>query len=130
MHRDHADPDGCDENGDDVQFGALHDYNPDEDEEEPEHLLVCCGTKRPRGKAVRLVVKPAASGNEIVTVHDYLSTVHHLAYELARGYLGGHGRMGRQAFALGGETHGKLQCAGAFEDVDKAIWIRLRKKSS
>lgn len=36
---------------------------------------MCCGTKRPRGKAVKLVVKPTMSGNEFVTVHDYLSAV-------------------------------------------------------
>jgi hypothetical protein len=36
---------------------------------------MCCGAKRPRGKAVKLVVKPTMSGNEFVTVHDYLSAV-------------------------------------------------------
>ncbi|KAH8812143.1 hypothetical protein F5884DRAFT_784533 [Xylogone sp. PMI_703] len=76
VHRDHADPEGGDENGDGVEFGELPDYNPDEDEEGPEHLLMCCGTKRPRGKAARLVVKPTASGNGFLTIHDYVSAVH------------------------------------------------------
>jgi hypothetical protein len=45
-HRDHADPDD-EENrdNDDVQFGVLHDYDPDSDEEGPDHLLVCCGMR-------------------------------------------------------------------------------------
>lgn len=63
MHRDHTDPDGDYESRDDVQYGSLPDYDSDEDEEGPEHLLMCCGTKRPRGKVFRLVVKPTTPGN-------------------------------------------------------------------
>jgi hypothetical protein len=47
-----------------------------EDEEGPEHLLKCCRTKRPLGKANILVVKPTVSGNNFITIHDYLSAVH------------------------------------------------------
>jgi hypothetical protein len=37
---------------------------------------MCCGTRRPLGKAAELEVKPTVSGKEFVTVHDYVSAVH------------------------------------------------------
>lgn len=37
---------------------------------------MCCDEERPRGKALKLVVKPAAGGSGFVTVHDYVSAVH------------------------------------------------------
>ena len=58
------------------KLDPLPNYDPREDEEGPEHLLKCCGTKRPRGKAHILVVKPTVSGNNFITIHDYLSAVH------------------------------------------------------
>lgn len=74
-HRDHADP-GC--NNDQVRFGSLPD--PDEYEREREvHLLMCCGTERPRNKGTKLLVQ--ATG-DFLTVHDFLSTVH--PYLMAR----------------------------------------------
>jgi hypothetical protein len=61
MHRDHLEPNGGVENGEGVLWGELSDYNEEEDEEGEgegaEHLLMCCGEKRPRGKAVSVVVK-------------------------------------------------------------------------
>ncbi|WYZ35758.1 hypothetical protein EsH8_X_000405 [Colletotrichum jinshuiense] len=81
-HRDHSDSDCVDENGEivesdgtlSVRWGDLPDYDPGEDENGPKHLLICCGTKRPRGKTASVTVKPTAT--PFVTVHDYLSTVH------------------------------------------------------
>ncbi|KAG4416310.1 hypothetical protein IFR04_010529 [Cadophora malorum] len=53
--------------------------NPDlihvEDWGEGPHLLECCGTQRPLGKAVSVLVE-ASSEFGFVTVHDYFSTVH------------------------------------------------------
>jgi hypothetical protein len=54
MHRDHSELDGGEENGEGVLLGELSDYDEEEDEkgegEGAEHLLMCCGEKRPRGK--------------------------------------------------------------------------------
>ncbi|KAF4911892.1 hypothetical protein CGCVW01_v011262 [Colletotrichum viniferum] len=52
------------------------DYDPASDEDGPLHLLKCCGTQRPRGKTVIVVVRPAVGS--FVAIHDYLSTVHPL----------------------------------------------------
>ena len=91
MHRDHSEPDGGEENGEGVLWGELSDYDEKEDEEGEgegaEHLLMCCGEKRPRGKAVSVVVKPAAS-HGFVTIHDYLSTVHPWLVSLREDILG------------------------------------------
>lgn len=69
LHGGHSFPgdDGC-------EFGPLPEYNPNEDEEGPDHLLKCCGTERPRNKAAKLVVK--ASNSDFITVHDYVCAVH------------------------------------------------------
>ncbi|KAI1452080.1 hypothetical protein F4805DRAFT_55120 [Annulohypoxylon moriforme] len=80
FHREHSDPNGgneqFDENGDlMVRWGELLDYDEEKDEEgKPEHLLMCCGTTRPRGKAGSMAVKPTTG--DFITVHDYLSTLH------------------------------------------------------
>lgn len=61
-----------------VEWGILPDYDSEEDEEGydggPQHLLMCCGVKRPRGKKASLAIK--ASVESFVTVHDYVSVVH------------------------------------------------------
>ena len=92
MHRDHSEPDGGEENGEDVVWGELEDYNEDSDEEgegeEVMHLLMCCSEKRPRKKAVNITVKPAAGETGFVTVHDYLSTVHPWIMSLRGDILG------------------------------------------
>lgn len=79
-HREHTDPECVDEaveeTDPDAQWGDLPDYDPASDEDGPRHLLRCCGTQRPRGKAVAVVVRPAVG--PFVTIHDYLSTVHPL----------------------------------------------------
>ncbi|KDN59813.1 hypothetical protein CSUB01_04529 [Colletotrichum sublineola] len=75
-HRDHTDPDYVDETDPDTQWGDLPDYDPASDEDGPKHLLKCCGSQRPRGKAVNVVVRPAHG--PFVTIHDYLSTLHPL----------------------------------------------------
>lgn len=71
-HHDHSEV-GYESRG--VKYGVLEDYDPDEDSEREEHLLMCCGEARPRKKA-GIVVTAAASGKGFVTVHDYLSTIH------------------------------------------------------
>lgn len=75
FHHDHAEPGDHNEGNDEVRFGQLPDYDPDEDEDEEgsEHLLKCCGGERPRNKAVSLLVK--ATG-EFLTLHNYVSAVH------------------------------------------------------
>ncbi|KAF2472782.1 uncharacterized protein BDR25DRAFT_365958 [Lindgomyces ingoldianus] len=73
IHRDHAEPGPHNEASDFARFGPLPDYDPDSDEEGPEHLLRCCHQDRPRKTKVSLVVKAAG---EFVTVHDYVSVVH------------------------------------------------------
>ncbi|RDW70933.1 hypothetical protein BP6252_07496 [Coleophoma cylindrospora] len=61
-----------------IEWGVLPDYDSEEDEEGydggSQHLLMCCGVKRPRGKKAKVVVK--ASEGSFVTVHDYVSVVH------------------------------------------------------
>lgn len=78
IHSTHIDLDSDvrDQYGDGVEIGPLPNYNPEEDEEGPEHLLKCCGTKRPCGKGDPLVVKPTISGNNFITVQGYISAVH------------------------------------------------------
>jgi hypothetical protein len=70
LHRDHANPDP---HSAEVQFGALADFDPNSDEEGPEHLLRCCGAGRPRKQKASLKVN--ATG-DFLTVHDYVSAVH------------------------------------------------------
>lgn len=72
LHAEHAEPDDQ-LDPDFVRFGLLPDYDPDEDEEGPDHLLVCCGTERPRNNGLKVLVQAAAG---FVTVHDFLSAVH------------------------------------------------------
>lgn len=74
FHRNHSDPDVHSES-EDLHYGDLPDYNPEEDEEPP-HLLVCCGTDRPRHKAGGVLVTPSASGQGFVTVHDYVTIMY------------------------------------------------------
>lgn len=80
-HREHTDPECADEVEEeetdaDTHWGLLPDYDPASDEDGPLHLLKCCGTQRPRGKSIIVVVRPAIGS--FVTIHDYLSTVHPL----------------------------------------------------
>jgi hypothetical protein len=58
-----------------LQYGDLPDYDPEKDEDPP-HLLVCCGTDRPRNKSGGVLVTASQSGPGFVTVHDYVTTVH------------------------------------------------------
>lgn len=73
FHRGCGEPGSHNEGNDQIRFGMLPDYNPDSDEEGPEHLLKCCDAERPRKKKVSLLVK--ATG-KFVTIHDYVSVVH------------------------------------------------------
>jgi hypothetical protein len=69
----HAEP--APHNTSDVRFGQLPDYDPDFDKEWEPHLLRCCGCDRPRKKKVSLLVK-ALGDDGILTIHDFVSTVH------------------------------------------------------
>ncbi|KAJ8133134.1 hypothetical protein O1611_g495 [Lasiodiplodia mahajangana] len=84
IHRRHTDPPdpkfNDPDSGEGWRYGPLPDYDSDRDgvppfEHRPVHLLECCGTPRPRGKTSTIVVK-ASPGNEFITIHDYLSTIH------------------------------------------------------
>ena len=74
-HFMHAEPDDEECDPELVRFGLLPDFDPDLDGGDPDKpwLMVCCGTKRPRGKELRVRVEAAA---DYVTVHDLLSAVH------------------------------------------------------
>jgi hypothetical protein len=74
FHRNHSEPDSYNES-EDLQYGDLPDYDPEKDEDPP-HLLVCCGTDRPRNKSGGVLVTASQSGPGFVTVHDYITTVH------------------------------------------------------
>jgi hypothetical protein len=74
FHRNHSDPDSHQES-EDLKYGHLPGYDPEKDEPPP-HLLVCCGSDRPRHKAGSVLVTPSASGQGFVTVHDYITTMH------------------------------------------------------
>jgi hypothetical protein len=75
-HEEHSSPGGSGEPS--ARYGELPDLGPEDEGEEgsDDHLLICCDEIRPRGKAVELVVKPAAGENGFITVHDYVSAVH------------------------------------------------------
>lgn len=71
-----------------VTIGELPDYDSEEDEPGPRHLLRCCGSERPRGKNATLEVKAGVHlGEEFVTIHDYLSAVHPWLLDLKRDIL-------------------------------------------
>jgi hypothetical protein len=74
FHRNHSDPDSYQES-EDLQYGDLPDYDPEKDKRPP-HLLVCCGSDRPRHKSGGVLVTASPSGPGFVTVHDYITTVH------------------------------------------------------
>lgn len=75
-HEEHSSPGGSGEPS--ARYGELPDLGPEVELEEgsDNHLLICCDEVRPCGKAVKLVVKPAAGENGFITVHDYVSAVH------------------------------------------------------
>ncbi|GAW24991.1 hypothetical protein ANO14919_145890 [Xylariales sp. No.14919] len=86
-HSSHMDPPEPGEplSGDGFRYGPLPDYGPDLleeplSEEQPLYLLECCDQPRPLGKTFKVVVQPSP-GNEFVTIHDYLSTLHPLLLE-------------------------------------------------
>jgi len=74
FHRNHSDPDSYHES-EDLQYGDLPDYDAEKDERPP-HLLVCCGSDRPRHKSGGVLVTVSPSGPGFVTVHDYITTMH------------------------------------------------------
>ncbi|KAK4124052.1 hypothetical protein N657DRAFT_619423 [Parathielavia appendiculata] len=86
VHRDHVLPGGEEENGK-TRIGSLPDFDPeDEDDAWPEvdgegsgHLLVCCGSERPRKTETKfqlLVTAKGAGPDGFLTVHDFLEQVH------------------------------------------------------
>lgn len=85
LHSEHWDPpDRAEEHRDEsgevtLAFGPLPDASENDDDEEggDVNLLKCCGTIRPRGKAVSLMVTPKAeSGRDFVAIDDYVLAVH------------------------------------------------------
>lgn len=74
----HTEPDGIYDPAE-ILYGPFPDEDEDEKSDGEEHLLVCCGMTRPRGKKTKVVVK--ATG-DFVTIHDFLSVVH--PYLMAR----------------------------------------------
>lgn len=74
FHRNNSDPDSHQES-EILNYGDLPGYDPEKDERPP-HLLVCCGSDRPRHKTGGVLVTPSGSGQGFVTVHDYITTMH------------------------------------------------------
>lgn len=101
---------------------------------EGEHLLMCCGEKRPRGKAVSVAVKPAAS-HGFVTIHDYLSAVHPWLMSLREDILGAIGMYEGVicdmdgdcvpiAPSLGADLMVNYNAPGRLMMCNKPIWIK------
>ncbi|KAI1376909.1 hypothetical protein F4677DRAFT_60727 [Hypoxylon crocopeplum] len=130
-HRDHSDPDCGDEARDEngklmVQWGELPDYDSDEDEEgQPGHLLMCCGTRRPRGKAASVVVKPATEA--FVTVHDYLSTVHPWLVSVRDDLLSAMGLWDDKPLPPETRLMVNYDAADSLKMYDRPTWIILRR---
>ncbi|KAK4102272.1 hypothetical protein N658DRAFT_409271, partial [Parathielavia hyrcaniae] len=74
IHRDHTDPDATYDPAEDL-YGSLPGMDGNE------HLILCCGEKRPWGRQTQGLVVKAATGH-FVTIHDFISTVH--PYLMAR----------------------------------------------
>lgn len=86
VHDGHAVP-GGEEDGGETRFGPLPDVDPeDKNDGWPEvngegsgHLLVCCGSERPRKTETKfqlLVTTKGKGPDRFLTVHDYLEQVH------------------------------------------------------
>lgn len=86
VHDGHALPGREQEDGE-TRFGPLPDVDPENkndgwlevDGEVSGHLLVCCGTERPRKTDTKfqlLVTAKGAGPDGFLTVHDYLEQVH------------------------------------------------------
>ena len=99
-----------------------------------EHLLVCCGQKRPLGKDAKgVVVKPAAGeGPGFVTIHDFISTVH--PYLMARrdevlaAMSEDPGRTGTRPFRSETRLFVIWYSAPYVDVLDEADWARSRKR--
>ncbi|KAL5322675.1 hypothetical protein ACEPPN_010650 [Leptodophora sp. 'Broadleaf-Isolate-01'] len=61
---------------DGARWGTIPDIAHVDEYGDGLHLLECCGTQRPLGKAVSVLVKASSSEHGFVTVHDYVSTIH------------------------------------------------------
>jgi hypothetical protein len=65
-----------------VLYGLLPGISGDggkklEGDIDDEHLLMCCGEKRPLGKGTRaIVITPTTRKGAFVTIHDFISAVH------------------------------------------------------
>jgi hypothetical protein len=120
---------------DEVLFGPLPPEAADKDgylDPGDEHMLVCCREKRPLGKEVKVVIKPAAGeGRGFVTIHDFISTVH--PYLMARrdevleAMSENPGRIGTP---FGSETWlFVIWYSARYVDVlDEADWMRTRRR--
>ncbi|KAK4044526.1 hypothetical protein C8A01DRAFT_31312 [Parachaetomium inaequale] len=142
-HDQHTDPDEKRESDipdDQVLYGPLPpgagaDGDEELDSDGDEHLLVCCGQKRPLGKGVSgagaVVVKPTTTGS-FVTIHDFISTVH--PYLMARRdeVLEAMGEdPGRTGAPFPPETTRLVVIwySAPYVDVlDEASWMRTRKR--
>ncbi|KAI1398155.1 hypothetical protein F4819DRAFT_469383 [Hypoxylon fuscum] len=130
-HQDHSEPPDEDEEGEEwdssmVQWGALPDYNEDEDEEGPAHLLMCCGTKRPRGKVTSVVVKPTSTS--FVTVHDYLSTVHPWLLNMRGDLLAVMGLWDDKPLPPETKLMVDYNALESLKIYNQEEWVRLRRK--
>jgi len=132
IHADHVDLDArVHYSGDDFEIGPLPNYDPEVDEEGPEHLLMCCGTKRPCGKAHTLVVKPTVSGNNFITVHDYLSAVHPWLMNLREDILWAKGLADDAPLPANTKLLVDLLLPSSLRITEAAEWIdRTRKEAA
>ena len=98
-----------------------------------EHLLVCCGQKRPLGKEAKgVVVKPTAGeGPGFVTIHDFISTVHPYLMVRRDEVLAAMSEdPGRTGAPFSSETRlFVIWYSAPYVDVlDEADWTRSRKR--
>jgi hypothetical protein len=126
VHTDHAtfEPASDDEeNG--AKFGPLPEFDPEEDEEGPEHLVRCCGQDRPRGADIMLTL--TASG-PFITVHDYVSAVHPWLMSLREKILQASGDLEKN-IALPVDTAlmvTSYTAPGSVVTVDEDRWKRMK----
>ncbi|KAF6803448.1 hypothetical protein CMUS01_15084 [Colletotrichum musicola] len=141
MHEGHSEPDMPDAFPD-ARWGRLSSGNDDDEEEEEDddenndespQLLHCCEMDRPRGKNAKLTITPSKAwdGGDggFVTVHNYVSALHHWLVRLRGDLLGAMGTMDGVDGPLGDEMDLVVNCDGldCLMMEPRTSWIGQRK---
>ncbi|KFZ08767.1 hypothetical protein V501_05828 [Pseudogymnoascus sp. VKM F-4519 (FW-2642)] len=125
-HEEHSSPGGSGEPS--ARYGELPDLGSEDEGEEGsnDHLLICCDEVRPRGKAAKLVVKPAAGENGFITVHDYVSAVHPWLASIQEDILNSMG-MFQQPVPLAAEPMVNYNALDRLMMENKPDWIQEKR---